>query len=269
MLSPSVTPSGAAAASLACLLGAAVSALAAPLPLDAASAAVSDSTTVSVAGYSVTAPEGVVGAVGILLGLFLVFFGFRLYKPTLFAAGFVFGAAVGYVILSRAEANAYPSRDVVLVVGSLACGLLLGCLTLCFHSFAVAMLGAAGGLFLALWILTWHAGGVISTDYGRIILMVVLAIAGALLAFYLERWAVIVLTSFIGSYITVLGIDCFAQTGFTQAAVNFLTGNNKLDFADFDVNGKVITLAIVVVVLTLIGIFVQHRWNRDRSFGGK
>ncbi|KAI9333343.1 hypothetical protein DFJ73DRAFT_854439, partial [Zopfochytrium polystomum] len=239
------------------------------LPLRVASAAVTDQTTASAAGYSITAPAAVVGAIGILLGLFLVFFGLRLYLPTIFAIGFAFGAAVGYTVLTRVEpSSGYPSRDLVLLLGSIGAGIVVGALLLCLRGLAVSLIGGAAGLYLALFLLSLRSGGLIQSDVGRLVFIAVFVVVGAIAAVVVERWAVIVGTSVVGSYLFVLGVDCFAQTGFTTAATDFL-GGGGLSFGDFEANGKVWALAATFVILALIGIVTQHRANANRSFGNK
>ena len=63
------------------------------------------------------------------------------------------------------------------------------------------------------------------------------------------------------------GVDCFAQTGFTQASQAFLSFNAPLNFSKFEMNAKVASLCGSAALLSLIGIFVQYRLNRDKGKG--
>lgn len=226
-----------------------------------------ESTTVAAAGYSITAPAIIFALISIGLGTFLLFWGFKLYRPTVFLIGFVFGAAVGYMILKRVQPEAgYPQGEWVLLFGSLAVGLLVGSLLLCIKQLAVTLIGAAAGLFLALWLLGLRNGGLIRSDWGRLVLIAVCIILGIIAAIKLEREVVIIGTSITGSYLIVFGIDLFAQTGFTSL-VQASLGGTGFNLDAFSVSGRVIALAVTFVVLAIIGSVVQHRMNKGKTFG--
>ncbi|KAI8834663.1 hypothetical protein BC829DRAFT_422214 [Chytridium lagenaria] len=207
---------------------------------------------------------GLTGALSILVGGFILFFGFKLYKPTIFVVGSIIGSMLGYNILIRVEpSNGYPSRELVLLLGSIAIGILFGFLLLCLRRLCIFALGAVGGFFLAIFILGLRPGSLIESGWGRWIFIAVFVIIGIVAALKLEKPLVIFVTSFAGSYGVIFGVDCFAGVGFAEAAARAVAGGN-VDVSAFQVDGKVIAMAISVLVLTAIGVVVQYRINRGR-----
>ncbi|KAJ3300810.1 hypothetical protein HK104_000003 [Borealophlyctis nickersoniae] len=220
-------------------------------------------------GRHIIAQTAVFGVIAIVAGFFFLFFGHRLFKPTLFLAGFYFFGCIGYVILINAEPYAaYSNRETVLLVGSIAFGVVGGLLAICVWKVALAFLGALGGFFFALFILSWKEGGAINPPYGRAIFIIIMCVIGVIAIFILQKPVIIVCTSIIGAYSIVMGIDAFAQTGFAASANDFLTSSSKRSFHTFETNGKVYGLLITMIVLAVIGILAQFKINVGRSFAG-
>ncbi len=103
---------------------------------------VTNAVTSAVSGQSIVS-----GLILLASGLMLTFFGYRLFKPTLFAVGFLLFGMIGYLLLVRFEpASGYgPNTETVLLCGSLAIGLVGAFLTLCFVKLGIAAMGALGG----------------------------------------------------------------------------------------------------------------------------
>ncbi|KAH9245289.1 hypothetical protein BASA81_017243 [Batrachochytrium salamandrivorans] len=208
----------------------------------------------------------IVGVLCIIGGLFLVFAGYRFFRPTLFLAGFVLMAMIGYVILTRAEpADGYPHRDTVLLVGSLLIGLVGGALAVCLYHVGIC-LGALGGAALALFILGWHSDGVIQSSTGRAIFVAVLALIGAVVVHFFEKIAIMLATSILGAYLVILGIDEFASTGFIDTVRLFMSGPNRYNFSAVHPTGPVFGLLISMVVLALVGFIVQYKAYGSHTF---
>ncbi|KAJ3409006.1 hypothetical protein HDV05_004655, partial [Chytridiales sp. JEL 0842] len=225
-------------------------------------------------GYQLTLQQGILGAVLIAIGLFLLIAGFKLWKPTIFLAGFLLASSIGYTILLRVEpAQGYdPSaRDNILLFGSLAIGLLGGLIVLCVRQVGLAAIGAIGGYALAIFILGFTNNGIIQVGWGRIVFILAFIIIAIVLVFFVEKWVVIVSTSMAGAYLVVLGIDMYAKTGFAMASQSFFQSGTRFDSTVFTVNGKVIAMTASVAVLAIVGVVVQSRMNAGRSLttGGK
>ncbi|KAL2917735.1 hypothetical protein HK105_202608 [Polyrhizophydium stewartii] len=206
----------------------------------------------------------------ILLGGFMLVSGFRLFRPTLFVAGFAFTALVGFVILTRAEPTAgYANRDTVLLLGSLAFGIAGGFLALLFWQFGVSCLGAMAGVAVALFVLSWKSNGAIESETGRAIFIAVCALIGAVVIHFVERPAIIVSTSVLGAYLVIMGIDFFAKTGVVAAIRQFLSGTNRFDTSVFSTSNGTFGMLCTMVVLAVIGIIVQFRTTIGRDFMDK
>ncbi|KAJ3107633.1 hypothetical protein HDU97_003627 [Phlyctochytrium planicorne] len=244
------------------LLLAAASSSVHSIPVDATGAAQDASDKVK---DTITVHQGILGAVCIVVGLLLLAFGYRLYKTIIFTAGFIIGSIVGYIVLTRVEpSNGYgDSRDLILLLGSFGFGLLCGGLLLCLRKVAIFAVGALGGFFLAMFILGLKSGGLIEPQWGRYVFIGVFMLIGCLLAIRVERQLIMGATAFAGGYGVIFGIDCYVKTGFAQAA-NHSIASGTFSPSEYTVDGKVIGMAIGVVVLALFGFGFQHRSNRDR-----
>ncbi|KAI9337367.1 hypothetical protein DFJ73DRAFT_849176 [Zopfochytrium polystomum] len=221
--------------------------------------------------YTLSAQQAILGGVCMGIGALLLFLGFKLYRPTLFICGVIFGSCAGYIILIHAEPHpdGYPSRSNVLLFGSLAFGLLIGGMFLCLRKLALLGIGAVSGFFLAMFVLGLRSYGVVDAGWGRAVFIAVFCLAGVVAVFFLEKHVVIVGTAVTGAYGLVFGIDCFAHTGFVQASESFVSSTSTLNFAAFVINGRVIALMVSFVALAVIGIVVQYRINKDKGFAEK
>ncbi|KAI8833517.1 hypothetical protein BJ741DRAFT_612318 [Chytriomyces cf. hyalinus JEL632] len=215
--------------------------------------------------HAITANQGILGAICLGLGCYLLILGFKLFKPTLFIMGFIAGGVLGYTGLMRFRPpEGYQSDANVLLFGSMAVGFVCGGILLCIIQLGIAIVGGVGGLFLALFILGFKNLGLIEDGVNRTIFICVMVVAGVVLAFLLEKHVVIVSSSFVGAYGICFGIDCFAQTGFARASEMFLSSGNSFNITVFQVNPKVIALTVSVVVITLVGILLQYRINSTK-----
>ncbi|KAI9014645.1 hypothetical protein BC832DRAFT_161719 [Gaertneriomyces semiglobifer] len=216
---------------------------------------------------AITAHTGVLGAITIIAGLILLFLGHRLFYPTLFLGGFYLFGSIGYAILVNVEpAGGYGSnRDTILLVGSLAIGLVGGIISVCLVKFGLACIGAAGGVALGLFILSLKDGGLFG-GIAKTIFLIVMGIVGAIVILWLVKPAVIVTTSVLGAYSIMFGVDVFTRKGFHDATRRFFSSSNKPNFDVYTRDGAVLAQLISVVVLAIIGIIVQWRANRNRDF---
>ncbi|KAF9318790.1 hypothetical protein BG003_010518 [Podila horticola] len=121
--------------------------------------------------YNITVQAGIAGAILILAGFLLCFFGYRLFHTTMFLIGFYFFGNVSYIGM----ANGGVTNSTWLLVISVVVGILGGLLLVCCSRLGVAVLGALALYTLGLWILGWKSGGLITSSTGRAILLGVLA----------------------------------------------------------------------------------------------
>lgn len=206
------------------------------------------------------------GIILIIVGLMLLFAGYRLLRPTLFIAGMAIFTVLGYILLTRLEpAGGYQNHETVLLLGSLAIGLIGGFLAFFLFSVGLSLLGALGGGSLAMFLLSWRSQGLITSETGRAIFIAVFAVLGAIAMHFLQKPAVIVASSFGGSYLLFTGIDVFTKTGFNAALRLFLSGDLALDVSGFTADGPLYGLLVGVLVVALVGMAVQYSQNRGRK----
>ncbi|KAF8929468.1 hypothetical protein EDD21DRAFT_379794 [Dissophora ornata] len=212
--------------------------------------------------YSITVQSGIAGAVLIVLGLILCFFGMRFYHVTMFLIGFYFFANVAYIGM----ANGGVTSSTLLLVISIVVGILGGLLLVYCSRLGAAVLGALALYSLGLWILGWKSGGVITSHTGRGIFLGVLAVVGFVMGFIRERETIIVGTAIIGAYSIVGGIDFYVHTGFIEQTDSFINSKSSIDSRVGNVSGKQYALLAAFIVLAALGMVVQFRWWGRRTF---
>ncbi|KAF9582913.1 hypothetical protein BGW38_010586 [Lunasporangiospora selenospora] len=233
-------------------------------PIDRVSKAPSDVVDTAREGpYNISVQAGIAGAILIVAGLLLCFFGFRFFRITMFLIGFYFFGNLTYIGM----ANGGVTSKTLLLVVSIIVGIIGGLLLVCCSRLGVAVLGALALYSLGLWILGWKSGGLITSSVGRGIFLAVLAIVGFILGLCREKETVIVGSAIVGAYSVVVGIDMYAQTGFVQLADSFINSKNSIDDrVSGDLTWKEYALLATFIVLALLGMVVQFRaWGR-RAF---
>lgn len=212
-------------------------------------------------------PHSITAAVLMLIvGLAMALFGLRLLRPMLAIAGFAVFSMVGYIALIRFEpANGYSYRESVLLFSALAIGLVGALLAVFIFKIGIALLGALGGSAIAVFVLSFKSGGVIQSDFGRGIFIALLALIGAGLCQILEKPAVIILTSFAGSFLFFMGIDIFAKTGLVTAVKLFLAGDAKIDVPAFDANAGTYGMLVGVVFMFIAALVFQYSQSRPKK----
>jgi hypothetical protein len=230
---------------LTCLIG-----ILFPLDSNAQSSSSGDS------GGKITVHAIIVGVLLILTGIIFCFFGRRIYRLTLFLIGFYIGTIIGWVVLN----NAGVDNNTIILLVSLAIGLVVGLLFLCCSTVAIWFLGALTGYLLALFILAWASDGVIHSRPGRIILIVILTIVGFLFACLNKNAFIILGTAFIGAYAIILGIDLFVRTGFAESVSAFTDGNHDVTY---ETNIKVYLMLAGMVALFIVGSLFQFKYHKD------
>ncbi|KAF8939694.1 hypothetical protein BGZ58_008989 [Dissophora ornata] len=212
--------------------------------------------------YNITVQSGIAGALMIVFGLILCFFGARFFRVTMFLIGFYLFANIAYVGM----ANGGVTSSTLLLVISIVVGIFGGLLLVCCSRLGVAVLGALALYSLGLWILGWKSGGVITSHVGRGILLAVLAIVGFILGFIREHETVIVGSSILGAYSFVAGVDFYAHTGFIQQTDSFINSKNSVDERVGNVSGKQYALLATFIVMAILGMVVQFHWWGRRTF---
>ncbi|KAF9907352.1 hypothetical protein EC991_011001 [Linnemannia zychae] len=212
--------------------------------------------------YNLSVQAGIAGAILIILGLILCFFGVRFFRVCMFLIGFYFFGNITYIGMANGGVN---SQTLLLVI-SIVVGILGGLLLVCCSRLGVAVLGAMALYSLGLWILGWKSGGLIHSTTGRAILLGVLAVVGFILGFIREKETVIIGSAILGAYSFVAGVDFFAHTGFITQTDSFINSKSSLDDRVGTLSGTQYALLGTFIVLSILGMVVQFHWWGRRNF---
>ncbi|KAF9157816.1 hypothetical protein DFQ26_008302 [Actinomortierella ambigua] len=212
--------------------------------------------------YNLSVQAGIAGALLIVAGILLCFFGYRLFHVTMFLIGWYLFANLSYIGM----ANGGVTSQTLLLVISIAVGIVGGLLFVCCSRLGVAVLGALALYSFGLWLLSWKSGGLLTTSTGRGILLGCLAVVGFLLGCFREKEVVIIGSAILGAFSITIGIDLFAQTGYTSEAESFINGRNTFESHFEDKSIAQYLLLGGFLLLTILGIVVQWRAFGRRSF---
>ena len=191
-------------------------------------------------GYQL--PAAIVLLIG---GLLACFAGYRLFRVVLGIYGFILGAVLTTSILG--DANTFT-----LVVAAIVGGLVGAVLMVAAYFVGVGLIGAG----LAALALDWGWSAVRQTDPPTVVLVIV-AVLGALLALSVVRYVVIVGTAIGGSWTTILGALGLAAARGPGRGAAAAGASNVWVLYPFDGLPTEWWLYVTWIVLALAGIVVQ------------
>ena len=143
-------------------------------------------------------------AVSILIGMLCCFWGYRAFKIVLGIVGFAAGAYFGAIIAAHFTGGFGAIAIIAGVIG----GLIGGSLIVAVYYLGVFVLGALGG-----WVIYTMITGAVG--YGpHIVLLILLALLGGILALFFQKFIIIVSTAFFGSWLIVSGGFSLLGSGF-------------------------------------------------------
>jgi hypothetical protein len=208
-------------------------------------------------------PE-LIAALAIAVGAALTFFGYKLVRPCIFAAGFIVGSVVFFLLAERVFASASYVTTACWVAFVLG-GLLVGSLLVWLYKVGIFVVGALAGVLLATQVHNSFGYKIAPAhpDTVLIVLMVVMGLAFGILAWKLERPFLVVASSIVGAIATVWGIGFFAG-GYPNAA------NLQKTLSDGNWVYNVPTAwwgyLAATVALCGLGVYVQFReLGKDRK----
>lgn len=174
----------------------------------------------------IMAMPGVIAAASMIAGALLTFFGYHFFHFALFGVGFAFGSIVVFELLLLVTSNA-----VVPWVGFFIGGAITGYLCTRFYKAGVFCTGAFGGAAFASLLQTSFLYQINPRNPNTIyiISLILFMILGGLLALKLEKPALIVATSIIGSTVGVWGLGYFAGSYPTPNDLHHLRKQNHLN----------------------------------------
>lgn len=150
------------------------------------------------------------------------------------------------------------------LVAIVATGLIFGSVSIVFKDITEGLGCLLGGFCLAMWFLCLSPGGLIKTIAGRAIMIAVMCGVGFSFSFsrYTRQYGLIVLTSFAGAQVTIIGVDCFSLAGLKEFWL-YIWDLNPNEFP-LNTNTYPITRGIKVelactVILFLFGVMSQFK----------
>ncbi len=207
-------------------------------------------------------PAAIVLLIG---GTVACFFGYRLFRAVLAIFGFILGALLASSIFGTSDS--WPMIFAAIVGGLLGAGVLMTA-----YFVGVAIVGAGLGALVANLL---SAAGERDPHY---LLIVFVAVVGSVAAIYLQRYVIIVGTSFGGAWTLIVG--AMALVGNRKALAAAAAGNVWVAYPLDPAPGQQ-WVPIAWIVLGLVGVGVQmwitggekgrvglrwkrvgHRWKR-------
>lgn len=146
-------------------------------------------------------------------------------------------------------------------------GVLGGIIFVVFWNIGIYLTGAIGGLCLGLFILCWKPDLVITSNIARACFLVGISVLLGALSFFIETYIILFATSFVGSFIFIIGIDVLARTGYV-AGIRSIIDRNGLHQVHYEMNRNVYILLSFTIVLFLVAFGWQFLFNRGREHFG-
>lgn len=184
-------------------------------------------------------------AVLVLLGAAYCFFGYRLLRILMSAAGFVLGFSLGMTYIDA------PALTAVLV--SVLIGLAAAALLYFVYNIGVFAAGACFGAAVAKAAISAFA--LPSTGLAAIVIVAVLGLLGGILALVVKRIFLVICTSFLGAGLTVNGVVLFV-TGHSAGVDVGSVRKIALSLRDVSFTEDYVYL-IAALALGLMGALVQ------------
>lgn len=230
--------------------------------------------TFSEDGYQLTAHLVVLGVILIVFGLVFTFVGYRSFAITMFISGFFFFGDIAWILLENIDpSSGYgPYKDTIFLVVSVGTGLVGGLVVVCCYHLGIYLLAAMGGYSLGLWLLSWADQGVVQETWGRVVLLMGLAIIAIVLVIFFERPIIIVLTAIIGSLSFFIGLDVFIHTGFIYTIQQFIDRNQSAVTLTYRIYAMLAGVAALAIFGAVVQFFVhpkQDKWARTHAWKKK
>ena len=162
---------------------------------------------------------GIAGVILIIGGLTLGFIGIKNRLVQIFlSTAFLIALGIEVLIIYVMSPPVSDAIQGAYLVAGVVGGSILGAVAIIFKEVTEGFGCVLGGFCFAMWLLTLSPGGTIQSSSGKIILISVLSGVSFSLTFsrYTRNYGLIACTSFAGSTIFMLGVDCFSRAGLKE-----------------------------------------------------
>ncbi len=161
-----------------------------------------------------------VSIIAILFGLLICFFGYKIFRLVLAILGFIIGASflagVGFTLTDG-------NGILIILIAGIAGGLVAAVILLFLYSAGVFLLGALFGIAI-------FSGSLaitnINTDF---LIYIIPAMLGGIIALLLQKFMIILITSFAGAWIAVIGTLYVINSDFNPFTPEFINNISEID----------------------------------------
>ncbi|KAI1072585.1 hypothetical protein LB507_002696 [Fusarium sp. FIESC RH6] len=215
---------------------------------------------------------GVAGTIMLLTGAAYTLIGIKnrmihTFFSTAFAAALCVAVLIVYVMKSEVS-DALQGGYVVAAVIS---GCILGGASMFFREITEGLGCALGGFCVSMWLLCLVPGGLLGPVVAKAIFIACFTVGGFAFYFshYTRDWALILMISFSGATVTVLGIDCFSRAGLKEFWAYVWELNDDLfplGADTYPVTKGIRVETAAIVIICLFGIISQIKlWKLVRE----
>ena len=197
------------------------------------------------------------GAILIVLGIFMCFFGNKFINVVLFLVVFISITLVGgslffqYALFKvKAEWAKWLS-----LAGIVLFAALIAFLVVKKRKYGIGLVAAWGGVMLGFVITSLFVMSL--PGWAFYLILILCGIAAFFIAIKIEKMVIIVTTSFMGAYALVRGVSLYAGGFPSEISLHEEIQSGVVDFTTFDKKFYIYMGAIVV--LTVLGIFFQRK----------
>ncbi|KAI5806495.1 hypothetical protein DFH27DRAFT_345371 [Peziza echinospora] len=180
---------------------------------------------------SVTPGIAIAGVLLMLAGLPYCLVGIKNKRVQIFlSTGFLCVLGVTVLIVYVMNPPVPNAIEGAYVVAATLTGVFFGAVAVIFPEVTQTLGCILGGFCLSMWFLVLKPGGLITSTYGKLIMMAAFCLGVFSLAFHRSTrpYALIVSTAFSGATSIVLGIDCFAKAGLKEFWLYIWNLNDKM-----------------------------------------
>eukprot|EP00833_Pecoramyces_ruminatium_P003563 jgi/Orpsp1_1/1177595/evm.model.c7180000062056.2 len=213
---------------------------------------------VDVEGNKQKAIQKIVGALAVITGFCICFFGHQFYNKIIFFIGFAAGVFVTKSILGSVWSDV---NDLVFYITAIIIGIIFGSLAICAYKVSLCILGVLAGYGVSAILIAFIPD--LANKINPILLTLIVSIIFIILIFVCEIPIIIIATGIAGSYMIFYGIDTVINTGLAQA---LQTMYDSKSFANFQSSLSVRAMVIASLVVAILGWVVQfitYRNNKD------
>ncbi|OQR92173.1 hypothetical protein ACHHYP_03975 [Achlya hypogyna] len=193
------------------------------------------------------------------LGSVMLFYGYKLFRPSLFVSGFALGGMVAYMIAERVVAPTHSYFTAVCWICFAVVGLICAFLSIYMLGLGVFFAGAIGGLVLA-FLLTTSFGFKWWPAYPEGILFIfgaVLSLIFGALAYSIEKPVLVVTLALTGAGAAVWGVGYFVGGYANADNLGVYRSTNATGAVEYTIPTSYWGYLGATIVLFILGAYVQ------------